>query len=39
MSLKKHLEDLKRKMAGHQMSLLVGSGFSKNVSPKFPTWD
>jgi len=39
MSYKKHLEDLKRKLAGQHMSLLVGAGFSKNVSSKFPTWD
>jgi hypothetical protein len=33
------LHILKKKLAAEQMSLLVGSGFSKNVSPKFPTWD
>jgi hypothetical protein len=35
----KQLKDLRNKLAANQMSLLVGSGFSKNVSTKFLTWD
>ncbi|EOR94545.1 hypothetical protein ADIARSV_2284 [Arcticibacter svalbardensis MN12-7] len=35
----KQLKDLRNKLAANQMSLLVGSGLSKNVSSKFPTWD
>lgn len=33
------LKRLCRKLAAEEMSLLVGSGFSRNVSDKFPTWD
>jgi hypothetical protein len=39
MDYRKHLNDLKSKLARKQMSLLVGSGFSKNVSLKFPSWE
>ncbi|GAA4915159.1 SIR2 family protein [Mucilaginibacter defluvii] len=39
MSYIKNLTTLRRKLAGDQLSLLVGSGFSKNVSPLFLTWD
>src|SRR6185312_5462820 len=39
MNYAQQLNILKKKLAAEQMSLLVGSGFSKNVSPKFPTWD
>jgi hypothetical protein len=35
----KQLKDLRSKLANEQMSLLVGSGFSRNVSAKFLTWD
>ncbi|WP_162796219.1 SIR2 family protein [Pedobacter namyangjuensis] len=35
----KHLKDLRTKLAGQQMSLLIGSGLSKNVSEKFPLWN
>ncbi len=35
----KQLKDLRHKLAAEQMSLLVGSGLSKNVSAKFLTWD
>lgn len=32
------LESLKRQLDKGKVSLLVGSGFSKNISEKFPTW-
>jgi hypothetical protein len=35
----KQLKDLRNKLASDQMSLLVGSGMSKNVSAMFLTWD
>ncbi|BAU55663.1 SIR2 family protein [Mucilaginibacter gotjawali] len=35
----KQLKDLRNKLASDQMSLLVGSGLSKNASTKFLTWD
>jgi hypothetical protein len=35
----KQLKELRNKLANEQMSLLVGSGFSRNVSAKFLTWD
>lgn len=38
MSQIQNLKDLRNKLAGRKMSLLVGAGFSKNVSPNFPDW-
>lgn len=32
------LQKLRAKLGNNQMSVMVGSGFSKNVSPLFPTW-
>jgi hypothetical protein len=32
------LKSLKAKLNGQNMSVLVGSGFSKNASPLFPSW-
>ncbi|MFA9388754.1 MAG: hypothetical protein ACERKD_03050 [Prolixibacteraceae bacterium] len=34
----KALDKLKEKLLKGEMSLLIGSGFSKNVSDKFPDW-
>jgi hypothetical protein len=39
MEYKKHLDELRSKLVGRSMSLMVGSGFSKNVSNLFPTWN
>lgn len=36
---KRLLKQIYTKLASGQMSLLVGSGLSKNVSTKFPSWD
>ncbi|MGE9310426.1 SIR2 family protein [Niabella sp. CJ426] len=33
-----NLQALRNKLANRKMSLLVGAGFSKNVSAKFPDW-
>lgn len=39
MDYRKHLNDVRAKLATKQVSLLVGSGFSKNVSSKFLSWE
>ncbi|MEJ2880438.1 SIR2 family protein [Pedobacter sp. GR22-6] len=39
MDYKKHLEALRSKLANKNISVMVGSGFSKNASRKFPTWN
>lgn len=39
MDYKKHLEELRSKLANKHLSVMIGSGFSKNVSLKFPTWN
>ncbi|MCD2424410.1 SIR2 family protein [Niabella pedocola] len=33
-----NIQALRTKLAGRKMSLLVGAGFSKNVSSEFPSW-
>lgn len=39
MDYKKHLKDIRNKLASQQLSLLVGAGLSRNVSPKFLNWE
>ena len=35
---RKILDDIRRLIVDNQLSFLVGAGFSKNISPKFPLW-
>jgi hypothetical protein len=39
MDYKKHLKDLRNKLASQQLSLLAGAGLSRNVSPLFLNWE
>ncbi|RYE24195.1 MAG: hypothetical protein EOP45_06090, partial [Sphingobacteriaceae bacterium] len=39
MEYQKHLKELRSKLAGQQLSLLVGAGLSRNVSDKFLNWE
>ncbi len=34
----KHIHDIRRHIEEGDLSFIVGAGFSKNVSPKFPFW-
>jgi hypothetical protein len=38
MNSNQHLKRLKEKLVNQQMSVLIGAGFSMNVSREFPTW-
>jgi len=38
MEYKKSLRELRSKLVNNQMSVMVGAGFSKNVSTMFPSW-
>lgn len=38
MEYKKSLRELRSKLVNNQMSVMVGAGFSKNVSAMFPSW-
>ncbi len=33
------LDDTKQHIEETELSFLIGAGFSKNISPKYPSWD
>ena len=33
------LDDIKQHIEEKELSFLIGAGFSKNISPKYPSWD
>ncbi|MDH7464680.1 SIR2 family protein [Chitinophagaceae bacterium 26-R-25] len=39
MDYRKHLKNLRNKLSSQQLSLLVGAGLSRNVSPLFLNWE
>lgn len=39
MDYKEGLEELKKRYNNNEVSALIGSGFSKNIFEKYPSWD